>query len=180
MPLLILTVLIIACAVYYFISTQRDLVSSDERVKNALSQIGVQMETRWDAIVTLAKLTADYSKHEHDTLMSVIEERRFNTIGTTDEALQQQKEQRLIMSRLNAVLEQYPEIRASAIFDNTMDQLNEFENNVRESRQTYNDAATALNSIIRQWPSAFVAKILGFKPVKYLQTGDRKSSMPNL
>lgn len=180
MPLLIITVFLIVSVVYYFISTQRELVYLDEKVKNALSQISVQIETRWDAITSLAKMVEKYSKHEHDSLMNIIEQRRADKIDTSEDALQQQKATGQVLSQINAVAEQYPELRASVLFESTLEQINEFENNVRRSRQSYNDTATQMNSLIRQWPSAFVAKRLKFEPVKYLQFGNDKNAMPNV
>ena len=60
----------------YFISTQRSLVNLDEMCKNALSQIEVQLNSRWDALLGLAQTAAQYAKHESETLINVIKQRR--------------------------------------------------------------------------------------------------------
>ena len=59
----------------YFISTQRSLVSLDEMCKNALSQIEVQLNSRFDAVIALAKTAAQYAKHESETIIQTIEAR---------------------------------------------------------------------------------------------------------
>ena len=62
---LIVILAIVAAIVLYIISTQRTLVSLDEFCKNALSQIGVQLTSRWDLVSALVKLIEKYSKYEH-------------------------------------------------------------------------------------------------------------------
>lgn len=180
MPLLFLTVALIVSVVIYFVSTQRELVGLDEKVKNAISQIGVQIETRWDAISALTKLTGKYSMHEYNTLQNTIQLRRSAAIETGEDALQQINALDQVMSRINAVAEEYPDLKASDIYTDTIELLNEFENNVRYSRQMYNDTATQLNKLVRQWPSSFIARLLGFSQVKYLQLGNAKSEYPNI
>lgn len=171
---------IIIGAVLYYISTQRSLVSLDERLKNSLSQIGIQQKTRWDAVTSLVKLTEKYSKHEHDSIMDVINVRRNATISTADDVKDQQKAYGNVLGQINALAESYPELKASELFKMAMNQLTQLENNVRLSRQIYNDVVSRLNSKIRQWPSSFVAEQLGFKTTEYLQFDDSTSEMPNV
>ena len=70
----------------YFISTQRSLVSLDEMCKNALSQIEVQLNSRFDAVVALAKTAAQYAKHESETIIQTIEARGGHTSAATQQA----------------------------------------------------------------------------------------------
>ncbi|MCQ2194958.1 MAG: LemA family protein [Paludibacteraceae bacterium] len=177
-------ILIVAAALLvviggYFIATQRNLVALDERVKNSLSQIGVQLKTRWDAITLLAKMVEKYSKHEHDTLMDAIAARR-SPIKTAGDAQTQQNACDQMLARINAVAEQYPQLRASELYTNTMNQINEYENNVRMSRQIYNDTATRLNSAVRQWPTSIVAGMLDFKQCEYLHVENDKTDIPTI
>ena len=67
---------VVAILVYWFISCQRSLVSLDELCFNALSQIGVQQQSRWDALTALAELTKSYSEYEYKALMEIIAQRR--------------------------------------------------------------------------------------------------------
>lgn len=180
MILLISIVAILVLVGLFFLTTQRQLVALEERVKNALSQIGVQTQTRWDAVTALVKLVDKYSKHEHDTLMDAIKARRLSTINTAEDVAQQQSALGQVMGQLNAVVERYPELKASELYTNTMDQINEYENNVRMSRQIYNDTATRMNSYVRQLPTSIVANSLGFKTVGYLEEVKEKSDMPNV
>ena len=87
MTLLIL-IIVAVVVIGYFISTQRSLVNSDELCKNALSQIEVQLNSRWDAVLALAKTAAQYAKHESETLIEVIQQRRGEQVNTrTDKCL---------------------------------------------------------------------------------------------
>ena len=73
---------IVILIVGYIIATQRKLVSLDEFCKNAMSQISVQLNSRWDAVQNLAKLAAQYAKHESETITNVIQQRRMGQVTT--------------------------------------------------------------------------------------------------
>jgi LemA protein len=176
----IILFLIVLIAVYIF-NTQRKLVSLDELCKNAMSQIAVQLNSRWDALLALAKTAAQYSKHESETLIKVITARRQAPIDTAEEALQQQGELTQIMGRLMAIGEAYPDLKANDLFSKTMDSVNSYEENVRMSRMVYNDTATKMNRMVRMWPSSFVAAMLNFREKAYLTVDEeKKSNYPNL
>ena len=75
MVTIIVIVAVVALVALWLVGAQRKLVSADELCKNALSQIGVQQNSRWDALTALAELTKGYSEHEYKTLMDVIGQR---------------------------------------------------------------------------------------------------------
>ena len=81
---LIIIIVLAVIVIGYFISTQRALVNLDELCKNALSQIEVQLNSRFDAVVALAKAAAQYAKHESDTIIETIQARGGNG-GATPE-----------------------------------------------------------------------------------------------
>ena len=74
--LLGLIVFIVIIIALYIFSTQRSLVTLDENCKNALGQIEVQLNSRWDALMAMAKTASAYAKHESETLINVIAQRR--------------------------------------------------------------------------------------------------------
>lgn len=175
--LVILIILIAAAA----ISTQRSLVHTDELCGNALSQIGVQQTSRWDALTALAKMTKDYSSHEYDTLMAVIEKRRAISPDSTPAEV---KVQETLMSQLTgklaALAESYPDLKANTVYITTMNSVNDYENKVRISRMSYNDTVTRYNRLVRQLPSSIFAGMMGFSKREYLETDSSKSEMPVL
>ena len=175
--LLVLAVIIIG----YFVSTQRSLVSLDELCKNALSQIEVQLNSRWDAVLALAKMAAQYSKHESETLIQVIQQRRGADINSPADVNEQQNALEQVMGRLIAIGEAYPDLKAADLFRETQEGVKQYEENVRMSRMIYNDTATKMNRMVRQWPSSIVASMLHFDLKDYLKVDEeQKKSYPNL
>ena len=178
------TIIIIALVVVvglYFVSTQRSLVNLDELAKNAMSQIAVQCNSRWDALLSLAKMAAQYSKHESETLIKTIEGRRLGSAPTAAEVNAQQGAVSQVLGRLLAVGEAYPDLKAASLFKETMDGIKQYEENVRLSRMVYNDSATKMNRMVRQWPSSIVASLLHFAEREYLQADEeQKNKMPDL
>ena len=176
----IILFLVIAIALYIF-KTQRTLVNLDELCKNAMSQIAVQLNSRWDALLALAKTAAQYAKHESETIINTINARRQNQVTTAEEAKLQQGELTQIMGRLMAIGEAYPELKANDLYLKTMDSVNSYEENVRMSRMVYNDTATKMNRMVRMWPSSFVASMLNFREKAYLTVDEeKKNSYPDL
>ncbi len=175
--LLILGLVVLAIAIAaYFVMTQRKLVSLDELCKNATSQIAVQLNSRWDAVQALVKMTAQYAKHESETLTQVINARRISNIQTPQQINEQQSAIGEVMGRLMAVSESYPNLKADSMFMKTMDGMKEYEENVRMSRMVYNDTATKMNRMVRQWPSSMVASMLHFDEKEYLKVDDEKKT----
>ena len=177
--------IIVALAVVvigYFISTQRSLVSLDEMCKNALSQIEVQLNSRFDAVVAMAKTAAQYAKHESETIIQTIEARGGHTSAATPAGINAQSDLlSQMMARLNVVVEQYPELKASDLYAKAQDGQRQYEENVRISRMVYNDTATKMNRMVRQWPSSIVAQMLHFDLKEYLKVDDeKKKDYPDL
>lgn len=170
----------------YFVSTQRSLVNLDELCKNALSQIEVQLNSRFDAVIALAKTAAKYAEHESETIIQTIQARGGNSnnaaAGSTPAALNQQTDLLgQMMGKLNVVFERYPELKASDLYAEAQRGQQEYEENVRLSRMVYNDTATKMNRMVRQWPSSIVASMLHFDVKDYLKVDDeKKRDYPNL
>ena len=171
----------------YFISTQRSLVNLDELCKNALSQIEVQLNSRFDAVIALAKTAAKYAEHESETIIQTIQARGGNTgtaapAAASPAAINQQADLLgQMMGRLNVVFERYPELKASDLYNEAQRGQKEYEENVRLSRMVYNDTATKMNRMVRQWPSSIVASMLHFDVKDYLKVDDeKKRDYPNL
>ncbi len=177
----IIVIAVVAVLVLWVISVQRKLVSAEEIVKNAMSQIGVQQSSRWDALTGLVELLKSYNEHEYNTLRDVIAAR--SNIGSNSSAAEAQAQEDLItkvMSRISVVAEQYPNIKADTMYVNTMNSVNTYENQVRLSRMTYNDSVTRYNRMIRQIPDSIVASIFRFTEKDYLKEVAAKADMPSL
>jgi len=172
---------IAAILILWFIATQNGLVKRDEFCNNALKQINVQQISRYDALQALVKLTREYSSYEGETLQKIIEARKVTSspaptaadINANESALKE------IGTRLLAVAEAYPELKASANYQSTMRDVKSYEENVRLSRMTYNDTITSYNRQVRSFPTSIVASMLGFAKRDYLADDVTKKDFPS-
>ena len=103
-------------------------------------------------------------------------------LPATPESINQQSDLLTqMMGRLNVVFERYPELKASDLYKEAQEGMKQYEENVRMSRMVYNDTATKMNRMVRQWPSSIVASILHFGQKDYLKVDEeQKKSYPNL
>lgn len=175
---LIIVIAVIALLVVWVIGLQNTLVKSDEVCNNALKQINVQQISRFDALQALVKLTREYSSYEADTLQKIVDARKMSTnpsvadINANEQLLSQ------IGSKLIAVAEAYPDLKASTNYQETMKSLKEYEENVRLSRMTFNDTVTRYNQQVRVFPASLVAGLLGFAKREYLEEDKSKKDYP--
>ncbi|MBE6701313.1 MAG: LemA family protein [Ruminococcaceae bacterium] len=178
---IIIALVIIALIVIWFVSVQRKLVSMDENVNNAMSQIGVQLSSRWDALTALLDITKGYAEHEYKTISDTVKMRR--SITGTSSAADAKAQDNIIteaLGRIMAVAESYPDLKANENYNKLMDSTNQYENMVRQSRLIYNDSVTKLNREIRMFPTSLVAGMLGFSKRDYLEEDTNKSEMPSM
>ncbi len=170
LPNLIAIIAIAAVIVLWTGSTQRRLVVLDENISNAMSQIGVQLSSRFDALTALLEFTKGYAKHESEALIETIRSKRsmITAKSTPDDVLRQEGVISEALGRIAMVTEQYPELKANQIYIKTMDAVEAFENMLRTSRLIYNDGVTKLSREIRMFPVSMVARMLGFRQREYL------------
>lgn len=178
---IIIVLIIAAVIILYAVSIQRQLVSCDEMCQNAMSQIGVQQNSRWDALTSLADLVKSYNEHEYNTLRDIIAQRKQVTgTSSSEDANVQETAISNALKQLNVVVENYPELKAEQNYGKLMTSLNDYENKVRLSRMTYNDTVTKLNRKVRQFPDSIFAGIFGFQTRTYLQEPQGKTDMPSM
>ena len=177
----IIIIALLLILVSWFVKVQRDLVSKDELCQNAMSQIGVQQNSRWDALTALVELVKSYNEHEYKTLKDVIAMRKQITgTSTAAEANAQEEAIAGAIRQINVVAEQYPDLKANENYAKAMDSVNLYENQVRLSRMTYNDTVTKFNNQVRMFPGSIVAGILGFAQRDYLAEDKTKTEYPEI
>lgn len=170
---------ILILIVLWVISTYNSFITLGERVGNARGQIATQLESRWDAVQTLIDATKKYSKHEAETLENVTEARASLGNNASVGELEEDAEQlNRVVSRLIAVSESYPDLKASETYKTTMESINLYEENVRQSRMIYNDTVARYNRRVRVIPSNIVANLFGFRPKEYFRGTESKKDMP--
>ena len=182
MTILIIIVLLVILVAGWVMSTQRRLVVMDENINNAMSQIGVQLSSRFDALTALLDLAKGYAAHESQTLIETIKSRRsvITAKSTPQDVLQQEGVISEALGRISMVAERYPELKADKGYAKCMDAVDSYEKMVRTSRLIYNDSVTKLNREIRMFPVSLIAGMLGFHQRDYLEAREDKADMPSM
>ena len=182
MTILIIIVLLVILVAGWVMSTQRRLVVMDENINNAMSQIGVQLSSRFDALTALLDLAKGYAAHESQTLIETIKSRRsvITAKSTPQDVLQQEGVISEALGRIYMVAERYPELKADKGYAKCMDAVDSYEKMVRTSRLIYNDSVTKLNREIRMFPVSLIAGMLGFRQRDYLEAREDKADMPSM
>ena len=169
--LLVIALVAFGVISWYF-STKNSLVSVDESVSTAWSNVENQYQRRADLIPNLVETVKGYAKHEENTFKEVVEARAKATQITVDptnmtpEKLKEfqaaQGELGSALGRLIAVSENYPELKANENFKDLQAQLEGTENRINEARRQFNQAVQDYNLKVRQFPSSIVANMAGF------------------
>ena len=173
MPFIIIGALI-AMAVVWSVSVHRRLVIMDENINNAMSQIGVQLSSRFDALTILLDLAKGYATVEIQILIENIKSRRSAIIAKSrpDDVLKQEGVIAEALDRISVVAEQFPELKTNENYLKCMKAVDCYEKMVRTSSLIYNDSVTKLNRELRMFPISLLGGMFGFHPRDYLESGD--------
>jgi LemA protein len=184
---------ILVALVVFAVSLYNRLVQLRNRVKNAFAQIDVQLTRRHDLIPNLIETVKGYIKHERETLEAVVAARNTAIAGLkaaeanpADAAAIQKlgaAETALggALSRLLAVVEAYPDLKANQNMMQLSEELSSTENRVAFSRQAYNDSVMDYNNACEMFPSGVVANLFQFKPGTMLEIEDTaKRAVPKV
>lgn len=177
---LIVIVLFTALALY-LISIYNRLVTVRNGARNAFAQIDVQLTRRHDLIPNLVEVAKGYLAHERNTLEAVIQARNSAVSGLKTaaadpansaaiEALAGAENQlSSALSRLFALAEAYPDLKANQTMMQLSEELTTTENKVAFARQAYNDAVMAYNNAREVFPNNFVSSTFDFRTMKLLE-----------
>lgn len=177
--LLIGIVVLILLVVMPFLSSYNSLVGLEEQVHNRWSQIETQLARRADLIPNLVETVKGYAAHESE-IFSEIADARSRLIGAGNVAERIEAENQLTgaLSRLLAIAENYPNLKADANFRQLQDELAGTENRIAVARKDYNDAVTEFNSRIRRFPTVLFARMMGFEPKVYFEAPESAQQAP--
>jgi LemA protein len=173
MMILLVFFAVIVLIALWFASGYNRLVSLRNNVRNAWSQIDVQLKRRHDLIPNLVETVKGYAGHERETLENVIRARS-QAVSAQGVAQQAQAEQGLssALGRLMVVVEQYPDLKANANFLSLQEELTSTENKISFSRQNYNDQVMTYNTATESVPSNIIAGMFQFKPAEFFEIED--------
>ncbi|MCR5070017.1 MAG: LemA family protein [Prevotella sp.] len=164
---------VVAVLFFWVKGAYNGLVEQDENVSLAWSKVETQYQRRNDLIMNMVKIAERYAKQEKGTLTAVIEARskatsiQLSSDDLTEENMAkfQEAQSQLSgsLSRLMAVSENYPELKANENYTKIMDQLEGTENRIAEARNQFNDTVKPYNLAVRKFPNTIFAGIFGFK-----------------
>ena len=155
-----------------FLAIYNGLVRRRNQVKNSWAQIDVQLKRRYDLIPNLVETAKGYMKHERETLEAVTNARnlaqQLSSAGAGERA-KAEGELSSVLSRLLAVVENYPDLKANQNFLALQEELASTENKISFSRQYYNDSVLRYNNQTQMFPSNIVASMTGFKASEFFE-----------
>ena len=166
------------------------LVKSQESVESAWANVESSYQRRADLIPSLVETVKGYAKHEQETLEGVIEARanatsiKIDPSNMTPEKLQQyqaaQGDVTNALSRLIAVSEAYPDLKANENFKDLQTQLEGTENRINKARNDFNEVAKQYNTKRRTFPTSIIASIFGFGDKPYFQAQEGADKAPKV
>ncbi len=173
---IIIVVLVVIAS--FIVSNYNGLVQARNKVRDQFSQIDVQLKKRADLIPNLVETVKGYAKHEEGTLEKVIQARNtYLSAGSVDDKVKASSEMSSAISKLFALAENYPDLKANTNFLDLQEQLKEIEDKIGYARQFYNDAVLMYNNKTEMFPSNIIASLFGFKGETFFKVDeeDRKN-----
>ena len=170
---LIVILVVVVLIVLWLIGVYNGLIKLNNRVKEAGSDIDVQLKRRYDLIPNLMETVKGYMKHENDVLIKVTEARssamQAKGIGEKGKA------ENMLSSTLKslfAVAEGYPDLKASQNFLQLQDEISDTENKIQASRRFYNGQVRDFNTKIQTFPNNMVAGMLRFTKFEFFEADE--------
>lgn len=155
LPLIIIAAVlaVVLMFVFAFQGVQNHAIGLEEQITTAMSEIEIQEKRRADLIPNLVDCVQAYDEYEYNTLMAVIEARGANSDEVAAE----------VMTSVNVVAEQYPELKSNENYKQLMTELAATENLIAQTRSNYNSWVTQYNTYIRKFPNNMILNMLGYE-----------------
>lgn len=179
---------IVAIIALWLASLYNRLVGMRNQVKNAWSQIDVQLQRRYDLIPNLIETVKGYMSYEKGTLEAVISARNQAsaalksvqqsggpTGGSIKDLLAAESTLKSTLGNFFALAENYPQLKASEPMQRLQEELSSTENKIAFARQSYNDQVMAYNTAQQQFPAVLVASAFGHHPADLFEVKDEET-----
>ena len=166
MPLYIIIaiVAIVAVILVWVIATYNKFIKLRNRVEEGFSTMDVYLKKRWDLVPNLVETVKGYVAHENATLKEIVKLRKGDYDNMSEEEKVKTGNKRSgSLSKLFALAEDYPELKASESFNSLNEKLETIEDDIASSRKYYNGTVREFNNLAESFPSKIVATIFGFK-----------------
>ena len=174
MAALIIVLIIIVLLVIFVISIYNSLVGLRNQVKNAWSQIDVQLKRRHDLIPNLIETVKGYMVHERTTLENITNARsKAVSAQSVTEKAKAETQLTDAIGKFNLVVENYPDLKANQNFLALQEELTSTENKISFARQNYNDQVLFYNNKIQMFPSNIMAGAFNFTQEPFFEVEDK-------
>ena len=174
MELYIIIAIVVLLLVYVLIS-YNGLVKTNNSVKEAFSTMDVYLKKRWDLIPNIVETVKGYAKHEKETLESVVQLRNsaYDKMSQNDKMVTNDQVTGAL-SKLMALSESYPDLKANQNFFDLSAQLTKIEEDIANSRKYYNAVVKELNNKVQMFPSNIISKLFGFQEIKMFEISEKE------
>lgn len=153
----------VAVILLLVVGAYNKLVALDQAANQSFADIDVQLKQRQDLIPNLVETVKGYAVHERGTLDAVIQARSAATAArSVDDKVQAENMLTATLGRLFALSEAYPDLKASANFQQLQMDLSDIENKLAAARRFFNNAVSEFNAVRRQFPTVLFAGLVGF------------------
>ena len=171
----IIVLAVIVVVIGWAIAVYNGLISMRQRVNQAFADVDVQLRQRHDLVPNLVETVKGYAAHERGTLEEVVQARNA-AIAAQGPAQQAAAENMLsgALRQLFALSENYPDLKASANFQQLQAELTDLENKIAAARRFFNNAVQEYNTGIQQFPAALFASTFGFTSHEYFEAGEER------
>lgn len=166
-------IIVLVLIVLWAISVYNSLIALRNRVKDQWAQIDVQLKRRFDLIPNLVETVKGYTKHESETLEAVIKARNTYVSATVpEEQMKADGELTQAISKLFALTESYPDLKANTNFQALQQELTETESKIAAARQFYNDTVMVYNNKVSMVPSNIIASLFKFNKETFFEANE--------
>ena len=173
MPWWVILIIVVVLIILWAISVYNQLIALRNRVKDQWAQIDVQLKRRFDLIPNLVETVKGYTKHESETLEAVIKARNTYVSATLPEdQMKADGELTQAISKLFALTESYPDLKANTNFQALQQELTETESKIAAARQFYNDTVLVYNNKIAMVPSNIIASLFKFTKEAFFEANE--------
>lgn len=172
MGLYVVIGIVVLIAIYVLIQ-YNSFIKLSNRVKEAFSTMDVYLKKRWDLVPNLVEVVKGYMKHESGVLEEIVKLRNssYDKMSLSDK-IETNQQLASGLSKIMAVAESYPDLKASQNFSDLTHQLSIIEDEIANSRKYYNAVVRNLNIKVEMFPSNIVAKMFNFKLQKMFETNE--------
>ena len=163
----------VALLLIYTVVTYNGFIQLSNKVKEAFATMDVYLKKRWDLIPNIVEAVKGYAQHEKDTLekVTLLRNSAYHQMSTDDKIDMNEKITAGI-SRLIAVAEKYPDLKANENFLDLSKQLSKVEDDIAYSRKYYNAVVRNMNNKVQMFPSNMIAVLFGYKEMKMFEASE--------